>query len=227
MLNVHFVLLGAAIGTIGQAFYVADTIRGRNQPNRVTWLLWAIAPLLAFAVETNDHVGLQSLLTFTVGFGPLVVFVASFVNRKSVWKLGPLDYTCGALSVGGTIGWIVTRQGLVALGAAVAADALAGVPTLVKSWKRPESESASVYIGSFLNAGITLLTVKHVSAPVLAFPLYIAVIALAETVLVAGRLGPRVRRESQPARTAAARTTAARTTAEVAVEAAGDSDVEQ
>lgn len=193
MLNVHFVFLGAAIGTIGQAFYVADTIRGRNQPNRVTWLLWAVAPLLAFAVEINDHVGLQALLTFTVGFGPLVVFCASFVNRKAVWKLGPLDYTCGALSVGGTIGWIVTRQGLVALGAAVVADALAGVPTLVKSWKRPESESASVYIGSFFNAVITLLTVKHLSAPVVTFPLYIAVIAFVETVLVAGRLGPRVR----------------------------------
>ena len=43
--------------------------------------------------------GSQALLTFTVGFGPLVVFAASFVNPKSVWKLGRLDYTCGALSV--------------------------------------------------------------------------------------------------------------------------------
>ena len=70
----------------------------------------------------------------------------------------------------GTIGWVVTRQGLVALGAAVVADALAGVPTLIKSWRRPESESASVYIGSFANAVITLLTVKHFSAPVVTLP---------------------------------------------------------
>jgi hypothetical protein len=202
VLNVNFVFLGAAIGTVGQALYVVDTIRGRNQPNRVTWLLWAIAPLLAFAVEINDGVGKRALLTFTVGFGPLVVFAASFVNRNSVWKLGPLDYTCGALSVGGTIGWIVTRQGLVALAAAVAADALAAVPTLIKSWRHPDSESASVYIGSFLNAVITLLTVRHISAPVVTFPLYIAVIALVETALVAGRLGPRARRDRPVTRTA-------------------------
>jgi hypothetical protein len=198
VLNVNFVFLGAAIGAVGQALYVVDTIRGRNQPNRVTWLLWAVAPLLAFAVEINDGVGKRALLTFMVGFGPLVVFVASFVNRNSVWKLGPLDYTCGALSVGGTVGWIVTRQGLVALGAAVAADALAGVPTLVKSWRHPESESASVYLGSFANAVITLLTVKHISAPVVTFPLYIAVIAFVESALVAGRLGPRVRHRRLP-----------------------------
>ena len=59
MLNVHFVFLGAAIGLVGQTFYVVDTIRGRTQPNRVTWLLWAVAPLLAFAVEIDKGVGLR------------------------------------------------------------------------------------------------------------------------------------------------------------------------
>jgi hypothetical protein len=233
VLNVHFVFLGAAIGAVGQTMYVVDTIRGRTQPNRVTWLLWGIAPLLAFAVEINDGVGLRSLLTFMVGFGPCVVFAASFVNPSSVWKLGPFDYACGALSVGGTIGWIVTRQGLVALAAAIAADALAGVPTLVKSWRNPESESASVYVGSFLNAVITLLTVKQVSAPVVAFPLYIAVIALLETALVAGRLGPRLRRDPSPVSPqveSAVETpveTPLESAVETSVESSGDSDVEQ
>ncbi len=193
MLNVHFVFLGAALGIVGQVLYVVDTVRGRTQPNRVTWLLWAVNPLLAFAVEIDDGVGLRALMTFMVGFGPLAVFVASFVNPKSVWKLGPLDYACGAMSVVGTVGWLATGQGLVALIAALAADFLAGVPTLVKSWREPESEHAAIYVGSFLNAAVTLLTVTQVSAPVLAFPLYIAIIALVETALVAGRLGPRVR----------------------------------
>ncbi len=195
MINVHFVFLGAAIGIAGAVSYAVDTIRGKTQPNRVTWLLWAVAPLLAFAVEIDNGVGLQALLTFTVGFGPLLVFAASFVNPNSVWKLGRLDYTCGALSIAGTIGWLVTRQGLVALGAAVLADALAGLPTVVKSWRHPESESASVYVASCINAVITLLTVQHFSVYVVTFPLYIAVLAFIESVLVAGRLGPRWRGE--------------------------------
>jgi hypothetical protein len=194
VLNVHFVYLGVSVGAIGQGFYVAETLRGRTQPNRVTWLLWAIAPLLAFAVEIADGVGLQALMTFMVGFGPLVVFGASFVNRNAVWELGPFDYGCGALSVAGTIGWLVTRQGLVALAAAVAADLLAAVPTLVKSWRQPETETASAYAGAVFSAVITLLTVTRVSAPVVTFPLYIAVVASVELALVAGRVGPRVRR---------------------------------
>jgi hypothetical protein len=204
VLDVHFVFLGVAIGAFGQALYVMDTIRGRTQPNRVTWLLWAVNPLLAFAAELNDGVGLQSLMTFMVGFGPLVVFAASFVNRQSLWKLRPLDYTCGALSIAGTIGWLVTRQALVALAAALAADALAGVPTLIKSWRFPQSESANVYVGACASGVITLLTVKQVSAPVVAFPLYIAVLSSVQIALVAGRLGPRLRRVSDPAPTARA-----------------------
>ena len=193
MLDVHFVILGAAIGAVGQGLYVLDTVRGETQPNRVTWLLWAIAPLLAFAVEIHSGVGLRSLMTFMVGFGPLCVFVASFVNPASFWEITRLDYVCGALSVLGTAGWLVTRHGMVALVAALTADGLAGVPTVVKAWRVPESESANVYLGGIANAGITLLTVDRVTTAVVAFPIYILVVATLLFVLVAGRVGPRLR----------------------------------
>ena len=193
MLDAHFVYLGAAVVVVGQAFYVVDTLRGRTQPNRVTWLLWAVAPLLAFAVEIDDHIGIIALMTFMYGFGPMVVFGASFVNRQSVWALGRLDYACGVLSVAGTIGWLVTREGLIALAASIVADALAGFPTMIKSWRHPETESASAYVAGFVSAVITLLTVRHVSVTVMAFPLYIAVVTLVAVALVGGRLGPRWR----------------------------------
>ena len=193
MLDVHFVILGAACSLAGVAFYVRDTLRGRTQPNRVTWLLWGAAPLVAFAAELGEGVGLRSLMTFSVGFGPLLVLGASFVNPKSVWRIGRLDWACGGLSVVGTVTWLATRQGLVAIAAAIAADALAGLPTLIKSWRAPETESAGAYLGGLANAVLTLLTVTAWTAAVAAFPLYIAVIASIELAFVGGRIGPRLR----------------------------------
>jgi hypothetical protein len=119
------------------------------------------------------------------------VFAASFFNPAAVWRLHRLDYVCGGLSVMGTLGWLLTRQGLVALSAALAADALAAVPTIVKTWNHPESESVGVYLGAFVNATITLLTVTSISAPEVAFPLYIAVVATVQLVLLTMR--PRAR----------------------------------
>jgi hypothetical protein len=197
VLNVHFVIAGAVVGLAGSIAYAVDTVHGRTQPNRVTWLLWGAVPLLAFAVELRSGVGLRSIMALSVGLGPLAVFAASFVNRSAVWRISRLDYLCGALSITGTAVWLVTREGLAALCAAIAADALAGVPTLVKSWRAPESESSLAYWGALVNAAVTLLTVHTVTADEVAFPLYIVVIAGVELVLVAGRLGPRVRAQAE------------------------------
>ena len=194
MLDVHFVILGAAIGVGGGALYLRDTLRGVTQPNRVTWLMWAVAPLLAFGVEIQAGVGLRSLMTFVVGFVPLLIFIASFRNPASVWKLRRLDYGCGALSVAGLIAWLVTSHGTIALSASIAADALAAVPTIRKSWRWPETETAAAYLAAGLNAGITLLTVEEVTTAVVAFPIYIFVVATLETMLIAGHVGPRTRR---------------------------------
>jgi hypothetical protein len=160
----------------------------------VTWLLWAFAPLLAFAVELHAGVGLRTLTTFVIGFMPLVVFIASFHNSASVWKIGRLDYLCGAMSLAGTAAWLATRNGVVAIIAAIAADFLAGIPTMVKSWTNPASETVTSYIGAVLNAGILLLTIHHWTTEVAAFPLFIFVIASVEVLLVGFSPGPRVQR---------------------------------
>jgi hypothetical protein len=191
VLDVHFVILGAVFGVIGYVGYVRDTLLGRNQPNRVTFLLWAVAPLLAFSVQVSEGVGLRSLVTFMVGFGPLAILAASFINSQAVWRIGLFDYVCGALSCGGLMLWLVTRHGIIALVTFIAADALAALPTIVKSWVYPQSESMVLYLGSLLNALVTLLTVDHFTTVVVAFPIYVVVLASLLLVLVAGRLGPR------------------------------------
>lgn len=47
MLPPIFVIVGSVIGSIGALWYLIDTIRGNVKPNRVSFLLWSIAPLIA------------------------------------------------------------------------------------------------------------------------------------------------------------------------------------
>jgi hypothetical protein len=140
MLNQNFVILAALLNVIGSASYVIETLRGKAKPNRVTWFLWALSPLIAFSAELSQGVGLSSLMTFMVGFGPLAVFIASFLNRKSYWKISWLDIVCGSLSLLALVLWGLTRSGNVAIVFSIASDALAATPTLIKAWHEPETE---------------------------------------------------------------------------------------
>jgi len=195
MFDVHVVFLGAIIGLSGTAMYARDTFRGVTQPNRVTWFLWFLAPMLAFSVEIHQGVGLRSTMTLVIGLGPLLVLIASFANRQSTWKLGPFDVACGIASFGGLVLWLVTSDDMVALFSFMTADFLAGLPTIVKSWREPSSESTSAYLTGFINALLTLSTVTVWTTAEVAFPIQIVAFNLLEVALIAGRLGPRTRHE--------------------------------
>lgn len=192
MLDPKFVLVGAAINLIGSSKYVIDTLRNKTKPNRVTWTLWALAPLIAFAAQIQQGVGLRALMTFMVGFGPLMVLIASFVNRKATWKLTTFDYACGALSLVGLGLWAVTRVGNVAILFSIVADLLAAVPTLVKSFYEPESESALVFLNGSISAGITLLTIDDWNFATYAFPIYIFVICIVLFALIDLKIGKKI-----------------------------------
>ncbi len=194
MISENWIYLGTAIGALGTVVYLRDTLRGTPKPNRVTWLLWAFAPLLAAAVEFDEGVGLRALPTFMVGFMPLLVFAASFVNAASVWRIRRFDYACGAISLLGTVVWLATRNGVLAISAAIVADFMAGLPTVHKSWTHPETETVHSYIGAAISMAVVLLTIEHWTFEVAAFPVFIVCMASVMVVLVGFEPGPRLRR---------------------------------
>lgn len=184
MIDQRFVILGSLFELIGCVSYARLTVKGRTQPNRITWLLWAVAPLIAVAGELSSGVGLTWLLTFAVGLGPLIVFGSSFVNRSAYWKLGTFDWLCGALSVAALVGWQVAGMPQLAIGLSIAADALAGIPTITKAYRHPESESGVAFIGGLIATAITLLTIHRWNFATYGFPGYLAIMGVVLLILV-------------------------------------------
>jgi len=200
MIDERWVILGALINFAGGLSYVIATVRGEAKPNRVTWFIWALAPLIAFAAQVKQGVGIQSLLTFMVGFGPLMVFLASFVNKKAEWKLGHLDYICGGLSIIGLVLWQLTGVGNLAISFSILSDGLAGVPTIVKSYRFPETENHWAYTAAWISAFITLLTIEKWNFEHYGFPLYILAITSVFVLLIKFRLGKRLLQEDPKAK---------------------------
>ncbi len=192
MLPEWSVLIGSIFNLIGSSSYARDTFLGKTSPNRVTWFMWALAPLIAFAAQISKGVGLSSMMTFMVGFGPLTIFIASFFNKKSVWKISKFDVICGSLSLGGLVMWLLIREGNVAILFALLADFLAGVPTIIKSFRNPETESSLVFLFGAVSALITLLVLKSWSFEYVAFPLYIFIFCAVLFPVIKFKLGRKI-----------------------------------
>lgn len=175
MLDERFVYVAAILNVTGSTSYVIATLRGRTKPNRVTWFVWSFAPMVAFGAEVDEGVGAQSVMTFMVGFGPALIFLASFINPHSSWRLTPLDILCGILSAIAIGVWLFAGHGLAAIALTITADALAGFPTVIKAYRHPQSESPWVYWLAASSASITLLTVDDWNLAHYGFPVYILV----------------------------------------------------
>ena len=83
MISKYFVYLSALIILVGDFSYIVQTAKGKVHPNRVSWLLWALIPMITFAAEIQQGVGLQALTTFMVGFGPFIVLAVSLLDKKA------------------------------------------------------------------------------------------------------------------------------------------------
>jgi len=189
MLHPNFVILGLIIGFTGGASYLISTIKGKTRPNRVTWFLWALAPLIAFVAEIKEGVGIQAWMTFGAGFGPLLIFLSSFVNKKSVWKLRKFDFICGGLALVGLFLWYITRNGNFAIFFSILADAMAAVPTLIKSYYFPETENYHTYLTAATSATITLLTIDIWDFAYFGFPLYLLILCTTFVLVIKFRAG--------------------------------------
>jgi hypothetical protein len=189
MLNENFVYLGVALSFLGALSYLIGTLKGEVQPSKVTWFVWSLAPLVAFWATVQQGVGVQSLLTFMVGFNPFLIFLASFINKKAYWKITKLDVTCGVLAIGGLVLWKMTDIPDLAIFFGILADAIAAIPTVIKSFQEPETENANLFLGSGIAALITLLTIKAWNFEQFAFPTYIFGIDAILFVLIKFKLG--------------------------------------
>ena len=192
MLPSYFVLIGTLIGAAGSVAYLIHTIKGKVKPNRVSFLLWSIAPFIAFAAQIKQGVGLEALMTFSTGFLPLMVLTGSFLNKNAEWKLTKFDLLCGLLSIVGLALWQITKVGNVAIFFSILADTLAAVPTIVKAYKYPDTELAWPWISTSIGVVLTLLTLKELSFANSGFIIYIFFIDLIIFILVQFRIGERL-----------------------------------
>jgi hypothetical protein len=173
----QYIVFTAAIATLLAAFaYIRSMLKGNAKPNRITWLMWAVAPFIATAAAISNGVGLAVIPVFMSGFSPILIFTASFRIKKAIWKLSKFDYVCGTVSALALILWYSTKNPNIAIVFAIAADGIASMPTLRKAVKHPETESTWPFVTGTFGAISSLIAARLWTFSDYAFPAYLLII---------------------------------------------------
>ena len=174
-----FAIAVSVINFVACVSYVRAILKGEATPNRVTWFLWALVPVIAGAAQWRSGVGISTLVVLSVGLGPACIVLASFVAGTGSWKLGPFDYVCGACSLAALALWAVTGDPVTAIVLSILADAAAALPTVRKAWLAPATEDRSAYLIAFAGMILGLLSVQEATFSAYAFNAYLVVVSLA------------------------------------------------
>jgi hypothetical protein len=184
MLASGFIAVAILLRLMGDGGYLVSTLRGKAKPNIVSWSLWGLTALIAFAAQVCKGGGLEALVTLAIAAGPLAVTAAAVLKGAQSLRLTRLDAWCLSLAIAGIIVWVRTEDPLVALLMSIVADIFASMPTVVKSYLAPHTESAAAYSLSVISMIVTLLTVRQWNVMSWAFPLYILAINLTLVTLI-------------------------------------------
>ena len=173
MIPEYFAVIGAVIASIGGFYYLVETIRGKTKPNRVTWFLWGLFPMIIFVAQRAQGVEGLSWASFAAGLTPFLILLASFINKEAYWKTEPRDYVLMGAAIVGIALWALTDNPNLAIVFSLVADIFAGLPTFIKAYKYPETESGVAYAISTFGFGISILSIQAYTFENYAFVIYL------------------------------------------------------
>jgi len=175
MLPENIIFVGVIVGLISTSIYIKDIYYGTTRPNLVSWILWLLGPFIGVFFQLKAGAGLSVLPVFMAGFGPLLVVVFSLFKKNSYWKLTTFDVICGVFSVLALVLYVLTHNLALSIIFAILSDLLAFIPTYIKGWKFPETETSIVYITGIFNNVLGLLIIKDWSFTIYSFGLYLII----------------------------------------------------
>jgi hypothetical protein len=151
--------LSSILIIIAPITYIVSIARGSSKPHRMTRFILFFVLGLNFASISAAHGNLGAQV-----FAGVVFLQAAVILLMSFWNgmggTSYLDYVCLAMAAIGILGWKFTGNPAMGIWFSILADLSAYVPTFIKTWRRPDTESPWYYSVGGLAAILGLFAYK-------------------------------------------------------------------
>ncbi len=170
-------VLGVVAGLVAFSAYIVyiiSIIRGKTKPNRITWWIWAFMGLVLALSYKFSGAENTVWVPYVEFLGPFLIAILSVKYGEGNLE-NKTDLFCFLGAVLSIILWIVFDNPVIALVTNLAIDSFALVPTIKKSYLRPEGEDFWAWFGTGVADTLNMFAVERFTFAVLVYPIYMLV----------------------------------------------------
>jgi hypothetical protein len=172
----YYEILGISAGLLeltSLPLYIQSILAGKTRPDRVTWwILSLVSGMITasyYASGARETVWLPAAFTLCMA----IVAVLSVYYGEGSPHLSFIDRVSVATAALSGVLWWLTQSSVTALFMNMVTEFAGLMPTIIKSYRRPWSESALPWIIGTLAGLLNVLAIREWSFIIAAYPLYI------------------------------------------------------
>ncbi|MCX6785381.1 MAG: hypothetical protein NTZ18_00835 [Candidatus Komeilibacteria bacterium] len=173
----YYHIIGLVAGLLSfsaYVLYIITTLKGKTKPNKATW--W-ILTLIGLMIASSYYAeGARDTMWIALSYiaGPLIIAFLSLKYGEGSWET--LDKICLAVALASAVVWYLSSSALLVLMINIFMDAVGLIPTIKKSYLRPENEDRFAWTIESVAGLLTLLAIEKWSFSIAVYPLYLVFI---------------------------------------------------
>ena len=154
--------------------YLRDVLAGTTRPHRGAWTIWTVLSVVVLASQGADGGRWSLIVVATQAVGCAITLVLSV--RRGVGGTSRIELMLLGIAGLGVIAWQQADDPTLATYAVVAAD-LIGVGLMIpKTYRDPDSETASTFAMGVCAAILGLAATGFTAPSLIVYPLYLVVV---------------------------------------------------
>lgn len=171
-----FGILSAMFTLIGASFYLRSVYKKEINPHILSWLGWAFITFIGTLAMLDSGSTWSVLFIFSNFLSCISIALCSIYRKVGMWSTSTYDYIFFVLGILGMILWQIFDMPILAIVFCVLADLFFAIPTVIKTFKNPNSEKATSWIPYCIAGVFGLLSIQKFLATEVLYPSYIFIL---------------------------------------------------
>jgi len=181
-IKVAISFLAVALTFIGYVPYIRDSLKKKITPHAFTWFVWTLAGGIAYGLQILGGAGVGSWALLAAVIACLIIFILSLrIGDKDITRS---DIVLLVLALISLYLWLGVDKPIWSVFFVTAAEILAIIPTVRKTWNKPYSENLWAYEVAILRHGLSITALQQFNILTVLYPASWAMVCSIFTSLV-------------------------------------------